>query len=117
MAEPHFEAAIPIPLRRSLRKLGADLRDARRRRRIPMAVLADRASISRSTLTKVERGDPGVSLGIYAKVLFALGLAGRLEDLADPRNDALGLELEERNLPQRIRRARRPPPGARREDA
>lgn len=68
--------------------------------------MAERASISRTTLNKVEKGDPGVALGNYANVLFVLGLAERLSDLADVRTDTLGLELEEERLPQRIRRPR-----------
>jgi len=93
----------PVPLARALRKLGRDLRDARRRRRIPVAILAERASISRTTLNKVEKGDSGVAMGNYAGVLFALGLVDRLSDLADPRNDSVGLRLEEEHLPERIR--------------
>ena len=96
----------PIPVTRALRKLGHDLRDARRRRRIPAAILAERASISRTTLHKVEQGDAGVSLGTYGTVLFVLGMAGRLADLADPRYDAVGMELEEEHLPERVRLAR-----------
>lgn len=88
------------------------MRDARRRRRIPVAIMAERSSISRMTLNKVEKGDPGVSLGTYAVVLFVLGMADRLADLADPRNDTVGLALEEEHLPQRIRRMRRERPAA-----
>ena len=51
----------PVPVTRTLRKLGHDIRDARRRRRIPVAILAQRASISRMTLNKVEKGKAGVS--------------------------------------------------------
>ena len=69
--------------------------DARRRRRIPVSILSQRASISRTTLYKIEKGDPGVSLGNYATVLFVLGMSDRLADLADSRHDAVGLELEE----------------------
>ena len=94
---------VPIPVSRALRKLGHDIRDARRRRRIPVAILAERASVSRTTLNKVEKGEPGVSLGIYATVLFVLGMIDRLADIADPRHDSVGLELEEENLPERIR--------------
>lgn len=96
----------PLPTRRALRKLGQDIRDARRRRRIPMGIMAERASISRTTLHKVEKGDPGVSMGIYARVLFVLGLIESLADLADVRTDELGLGLEEERLPERIRRSR-----------
>ena len=97
------QATLPIPVRRALRKLGTDIRDARRRRRIPTAVMAERALISRMTLNKVEKGNPGVSLGIYATVLFVLGMTDRLAELADARHDAVGLSLEEERLPQRIR--------------
>lgn len=94
---------LPLPVRRQLLKLGQDIRNARRRRRIQSRVMAERASISRTTLHKVEQGDPGVSLGIYATVLFVLGLSERLADIADASQDRLGLDLEEENLPERIR--------------
>lgn len=93
----------PIPVKRALKKLGQDLRDARKRRRIPMELAAERASISRATLSKIEKGDEGVSFGAYARILFILGMIGRFAELADPKHDALGLELEAENLPQRIR--------------
>lgn len=98
---------VPIPVRRALRKLGRDLRDARRRRRIPIAVAAERASISRSTLAKLEKGDPGVAMGTYATILFVMGLIDRLANLADAASDTVGLQLEEENLPQRIRTKKR----------
>lgn len=69
--------------------------------------MAERALITRPTLAKVERGDPAVSLGIYAAVLFVLGLADRLGELADARADTVGLALEEERLPQRVYRSRR----------
>jgi transcriptional regulator with XRE-family HTH domain len=94
---------LPIPAKRALRKLGQDLRDARRRRHIPMELLAERARISRSTLTKVERGDGSVAIGIYSAVLFAVGLVEGLGDLADPAKDSLGRSIDERRLPQRVR--------------
>lgn len=97
---------IPIPVQRALTKLGSDIRDARRRRRIPMAQLAERASISRMTLSQIEKGAPGVSLGNYAAVLFALGLIERLAELADVRGDSVGLALEDEHLPKRVRRRR-----------
>ena len=65
--------------------------------------MAERAFIARSTLQKVEQGDPGVSLGVYATVLFILGLSERIADLADVGSDSVGLQLEEARLPQRVR--------------
>jgi hypothetical protein len=98
---------LPIPVMRALRKLGHDIRDARRRRRIPAGIAAERASISRTTLVKIEKGEAGVAIGSYAIVLFVMGMTERLADLADPRTDAVGLQLEEEHLPQRIRRSRK----------
>jgi DNA-binding XRE family transcriptional regulator len=106
MRTSRTSVVLPIPVRRALRKLGHDIREARLRRRIPVAVAAERASISRVTLNKIEKGDPGVALGIYATVLFVLGMVDRLSDLADVKHDATGLQLEEELLPQRIRTAR-----------
>ena len=107
MSGKQLSSDLPYPVTRVLRKLGHDVRDARRRRRIPVAILAERASISRTTLHKVEQGDSGVSLGAFATVLFVLGMADRLGDLADARHDSVGLALEEEHLPQRIRLSRR----------
>lgn len=101
---------LPIPVARALHKLGHDIKNARRRRRIPMAIVAQRASLSKPTLIRVERGDPGVSIGGYAVVLFVLGMADRLADLVDSRNDPVGLQLEEENLPQRIHGTRKKKP-------
>ena len=93
---------LPLPVIPVLSALGADLRDARRRRRIPTALMAERAMLSRTTLHRIERGDPGVSLGNYARVLFVLGLERGLRELADPGRDVVGLDLEADRLPKRI---------------
>lgn len=101
---------LPIPVMRALRKLGHDIKDARRRRRLPMAVVIQRASISEPTLIRIERGDSRVAIASYATVLFVLGMVDRLSDLVDPKNDPVGLQLEEENLPQRIRTTRKQKP-------
>ena len=98
---------LPLPVRRALKKLGDDIRSARLRRRIPTTIMAARAFVTRTTLLKVERGDPGVSIGTYATVLFILGLITRVAELADVRSDEVGLQLEEERLPQRIRQSRK----------
>jgi transcriptional regulator with XRE-family HTH domain len=100
----------PIPVVRALRKLGQNISHARRRRRIPAALLAERAGINRMTLYKIERGELGVSMGAYATVLFALDLLGPIADLADVKNDPVGLSLEEERLPKRIHIRRKKTP-------
>lgn len=94
---------LPIPVIKALSKLGQDISDARKRRRIKMELMAQRAGISRGTLAKIEKGDPATSIGGYVLVLFTLGMTNRISDLADANHDLTGRQLEEENLPQRIR--------------
>ena len=94
---------LPVPAIRALSKLGQDIKDARRRRRITLALMAERASLSRTTIGKIEKGDPTASIGGYASVLFVLGMINRLTDLLDSVHDLLGRRLEDEKLPQRIR--------------
>ena len=94
---------LPLPVKRALVKLGADIRASRLRRRISTTVMAERAAVTRTTIYKVEKGDAGVSIGTYATVLFILGLIERLGDLSDVHYDDIGLQLEEMRLPRRIR--------------
>lgn len=95
------------PARRALKQLGKNILEARLRRRIPAALLGQRASISRSTLHKIERGEAGVAIGNYAAVLYSLGLVDALAQIADPKHDRVGQILEEERLPKRVRLAKR----------
>ena len=99
---------LPRAARKALAKLGEDIRVARKKRRISTVSMAERAFTSRGTLYKVERGDPTVSIGIYATVLGLLGLADRLGEVADRSDDTLGLDLEEERLPKNVISRRRP---------
>lgn len=94
---------LSIPVKKALRKLGKDISDARRRRRITMELMAERAGFSRITLSKIEKGEASVSMGAYASALFVLGLTDNLQDLADASHDLVGRALEEENLPKRVR--------------
>jgi transcriptional regulator with XRE-family HTH domain len=94
---------LPIPAMRTMRKLGSDINHARRRRRVSVALMAERAGLSKGTISKIERGDPTTSIGGYATVLFVLGMIDRLGDLVDAAHDIIGRQLEDENLPKRIR--------------
>lgn len=83
-------------LKRLLGGVGERLRQARLRRAYAAETIAQRAGINRKTLSRVERGDPAVSLGVYARVMQALGLDQDLDQLA--RNDELGRKLQDMAL-------------------
>src|SRR3546814_993541 len=78
---------------RLLSALGERLRLARKRRKLSNAVVAQRAGISRTTLYKVEAGDPGATLGSYVRVLAVLGLEGDLDQLG--ADDRIGRKLQD----------------------
>lgn len=99
MATPHRP---PPASRNALRKLGGDIREARIRRKLSMEIVAQRAATSRPTLSRIEKGDSAVSIGIVAAVLQALNLLDRLADLADPGNDVVGQGIAREDLPQRV---------------
>lgn len=88
-------------MRRLLEQVGANLELARLRRRDSAQTVAQRAGISRKTLYRAERGDPGVSLGVYARILQALRLEQDLANLA--ADDELGRKLQDAGLVTRRR--------------
>src|SRR3954468_19968915 len=97
-------SSLPLPAAHALRQMGRDLALARRKRRLSTADMAARLFVSRDTLWRLERGDPGVALGTFATAIFILNLHDRLADLASPSRDEVALSLDERRVPQRIRR-------------
>lgn len=86
-------------------KLGANLRIARKRRGLRIVDLAQAAGCSQDTLRRLESGDPGVSLGVLARVAAAIGCAQELASVMDAAKDVVGLRGEVQRLPQRVRRA------------
>lgn len=95
----------------ALNSLGADLAIARLRRKESLRSWALRIGVTVPTLMKMERGDPGVSAGIYATALWMMGRAGALGDIAAPETDRGALEADVRRaVSSRGTKARRPKP-------
>jgi transcriptional regulator with XRE-family HTH domain len=94
---------------RLLNTVGENIRLARLRRDLSAAQVAERAGISRTTLYKVETGDPGVAIGTWLKALFVLSLEDDLLKLAgdDPFGRTLqDLKLVTRGRASKIRKSR-----------
>src|ERR1700735_3743131 len=88
-------SSMPLPTAHALCKLGRDLALARRKRGISTGDMAARLFVGRSTLWRLERGDPNVAVGTLATAAFILQLQDRLANLAAPATDALALDLDE----------------------
>jgi transcriptional regulator with XRE-family HTH domain len=86
--------------------VGDNIRKARLRRAHSAETIAQRAGITRKTLYRVERGDPAVALGIYARILQALRLENDLAAIA--ADDALGRKLQDLDLEPRRRAPKQP---------
>ena len=93
----------PAAVALKAKHLGERIRAARTRRGLRREDLAARAGVSRSTLEKVERGDLGAAFGAYLKALWAMGLDGELDLVADPGLDRDGLALEMNAQSKRVR--------------
>ena len=86
-----------------LKTMGEQIKMARLRRRLSATLVAERAGISRSTLWKVENGNPSVAVGIYAAVLHALNNMD--EDLLKiAGDDEIGRKLQDIELLRRGKR-------------
>ncbi len=73
-----------------------------------MAMMAERIGAAKTTYLKVEKGDPSVSMGIYAVALYVLGFGEAIGDIVDPGRDDVGLLLDIERLPKRVRPRRTP---------
>jgi transcriptional regulator with XRE-family HTH domain len=80
----------------AIEQLGANLAVARLRRKESLAAWAKRMGVSVPTLMRLESGDPGVGMGIYATALWLVGLDGALAELASPERDMRALDLDVR---------------------
>jgi transcriptional regulator with XRE-family HTH domain len=86
---------------RLLDGFGAHLKLARLRRKFSAETVAQRAGITRRTLSKVEQGDPAVALGVYARVMQALRLEDDLALLA--KDDELGRKMQDAGIIAKLR--------------
>ena len=103
---PRSTPAILPRLARLIAGLGGNIKRARLRRSYSSEMVAQRAGITRKTLYRVERGDPAVALGIYARVLQTLRLESDLASIA--ADDVLGRKLQDANLEPKSRAPKRP---------
>lgn len=90
-------------MRAQAAEIGGRVAAARRLQRLTAAELAGRAGVSRDSVSRLEHGDPGVSLAVLLKVCSALGL--RPLGIEDPLAGDAGRAAALAALPQRVRRA------------
>ena len=88
--------SMPAAVLAKLRALGENLAIARKRRREPLKSWSQRIGVSEPTLMHMEKGDPSVSMGVYATALWLIGRSQALAELAAPEHDLGALEADVR---------------------
>jgi len=99
----------PLPVLRSLSRLGQAISLARRRRNFTQEDLAQRIGASVHTVRRMEAGHPGGAILHLARALQVFGELGKLNELLDTPQDTIGLSLMDQKLPQRVRKSRKSP--------
>lgn len=96
---------LPRKLEKTMTIMGEQIKLARLRRNLSIAQIAERATCSPLTVNRIEKGSPTVSMGIYARVLYALQLDDDLLLLA--KEDTLGRALQDLGLKHRQRASKK----------
>lgn len=105
MTKSTMGTKLPRKLEHKMQIVGEQIRLARLRRNLSIAQVAERATCSPLTVSRIEKGSPTVAIGIYLRVLYALQLDGDILFLA--KDDALGRALQDMNLTQRERASKK----------
>ena len=93
-------SGLPPQSQRAITRLGKDIALARRRRKLPQRLMAERMIVSVQTLQRLEAGDPTVGLAVLASALHVLGMTQRLAELVTPASDRAGISEDLSRLPQ-----------------
>ena len=96
---------LPRKLEQKMQIVGEQIRLARLRRNLSIAQIAERATWSPITVSRIEKGTPTVAIGIYLRVLYALQLDDDILLLA--KEDVIGKALQDLNLKKRERASKK----------
>lgn len=105
MSKATMGTNLPRKLEQKMQIVGEQIKLARLRRNLSVAQIAERATCSPLTVSRIERGVPTVSIGIYLRVLYALQLDDDILALA--RQDEIGRRLQDLALKPRHRASKK----------
>lgn len=95
---------LPVRVQRGAAEIGRHLLTWRKLSNLTAAQVAERADVTRTTLRRLEHGDPGVGFDVFLRVVRVLGQLDRVVDVLDPYETDLGRARAEEVLPDRVRR-------------
>ena len=105
MSKSTMGTKLPRTLEEKMKVVGEQIKLARLRRDLSLAQVAERATCSPLTVSRIEKGSPTVAIGIYLRVLYALQLDDDILLLA--KDDELGRQLQDMALTTRQRASKK----------
>ena len=105
MSKSTMGTKLPRKLEEKMKVVGEQIKLARLRRDLSLAQVAERATCSPLTVSRIEKGSPTVASGIYLRVLYALQLDDDILLLA--KDDELGRQLQDMALTTRQRASKK----------
>lgn len=105
MAKNTMGTKLPRKLEQKMQIVGEQIKLARLRRNLTIAQVAERATCSPLTISRIEKGTPTVAIGIYLRVLYALQLEDDILWLA--KEDELGRRLQDLSMIDRQRASKK----------
>ena len=105
MAKSTMGTKLPRKLEQKMQVVGEQIKLARLRRNLSVAQVAERATCSPLTVSRIEKGAPTVAIGIYLRVLYSLQLDDDILYLA--KDDELGRALQDMNMIPRKRASKK----------
>lgn len=105
MSKSTMGTKLPRKLEEKMKVVGEQIKLARLRRDLSLAQVAERATCSPLTVSRIEKGSPTVAIGIYLRVLYALQLDDDILLLA--KDDKLGRQLQDMALTTRQRASKK----------
>lgn len=105
MSKSTMGTKLPRKLEEKMKVVGEQIKLARLRRDLSLAQVAERATCSPLTVSRIEKGSPTVAIGIYLRVLYALQLDDDILLLA--KDDELGRQLQDMALTTRQRASKK----------
>jgi len=105
MSKNTMGTKLPRKLEQRMSIVGEQIKLARLRRNLSIAQVAERATCSPLTVSRIEKGAPTVAIGIYLRVLYALQLDEDILLIA--KEDRLGKSLQDLTLKSRERASKK----------
>lgn len=99
MSKSTMGTKLPRKLEEKMKVVGEQIKLARLRRDLSLTQVAERATCSSLTVSRIEKGTPTVAIGIYLRVLYALQLDDDILLLA--KEDKLGRQIQDMELSTR----------------